>query len=77
MLKNRNKFLNTTDNPIELVKKMITFEKSKKHPCVTGCSKCPFSDERGALCQLTGLSPRKRLIVLELALDELEGSDNL
>ncbi len=73
MLKNRNKFLNTIDNPIELVKKMITFEKSKKHPCVTGCSKCPFSNERGALCQLIGLGFRKRLIVLELALDELEG----
>ena len=73
MLKNRNKFLNTIDNPIELVKKMITFEKSKKHPCVTGCSKCPFSEERGALWQLTGLGNRKRLIVLELALDELEG----
>lgn len=72
MLKNRNKFLNIIDNPIELVKSMITSEKSSKSPCVTGCSKCPFSDERGASCQLGGLYPRKRLIVLELALDELE-----
>ena len=73
MLKNRNKFLNTIDNPIELVKKMVASEKSSKSPCVTGCSKCPFSNEYGVSCQLTGLSPRKRLIVLELALDELEG----